>query len=169
MTAEDFKVGILPLKNKIFRFAKRLLDIHADAEDLTQEVFIRLWNKRSDLGHVQNLEAYTMLVTKNMCIDKIRGAKMVMRPLPDQATLSAGTDPGRNTDQRDQKTLINLLIGQLPEQQKMVIQLRDIEGYEFEEIAAITGMTENTARVNLSRARKTLREGILKTNNYGLG
>ena len=168
MTGEDFKKEVFPLKNKIFRFAKRLMNIHAEAEDITQDVFMKLWNKKQDLLLMNSIEAYAITVTKNLCLDKLKARKAVIIELPAYEMPQHTADPNGQAEITDQRQLMNKIISNLPEQQKMIIQLREIEGYEFEEIAAITDMNINAVRVALSRARKTIKEELVKMYNYGL-
>ena len=169
MTGEDFRIEVFPLKDKIFRFAKRLMTLHADAEDVTQEVFMKLWNKKQELVQVNNMEAYAMTMTRNLCLDKLRAAKAPFAEIPGSDIRSENADPGRIAEQMQSKSLVHKLINCLPVQQKMILQLRDIEGYDFEEIAQVMELNVNTVRVNLSRARKTVKEELIKLNNYGLG
>ena len=169
MTGEDFKIEIFPLKDKIFRFARRLMTVHADAEDVTQEVFLKLWNKKQELRQVNNVEAYAMTMTRNLCLDKLRAAKAPFAELPAVEIRADSHDPAKRTEQMHLKTLVHKIINNLPEQQKMILQLRDIEGYEYEEIAGVLELNVNTVRVSLSRARKVVKEELIKMNNYGLG
>jgi RNA polymerase sigma-70 factor (ECF subfamily) len=71
-------------------------------------------------------------------------------------------------EDNDSLNWVEKIINQLPEQQRLIIQMRDIEQYEFEEIAKILDMNETAIRVALSRARKTIRESMTKTHNYGI-
>ena len=72
MNAQEFQIQVYPLKNKLFRFAKRILDHTEEAEDVVQEVFIRLWNRRDVLSEYRSVEALAMITTKNMCLDRIK-------------------------------------------------------------------------------------------------
>lgn len=167
MTTEDFKREVLPLKDKIFRFAKRLMDVHAEAEDVVQEVFIKLWNKRDELARLNSIEAFAYTVTRNQCLDKMKTKKVRIIELTVQ-DVPESTDTINKVERANYRQLVNKAMSGLPEQQKMIMQLRDIEGYEFEEIEAIMGMNVNAIRVNLSRARKALKEELSKIYNYGL-
>ena len=68
----------------------------------------------------------------------------------------------------DSVSLVHRLINNLPEQQKLIIQLRDIEEFEFDEIAEQLNLQPTAVRVSLSRARKTIREQLTKQHNYGI-
>jgi len=170
MTAADFNRDVFPLKNKIFRFAKRMLKIDADAEDITQEVFIKLWREQKDIQHFNNIDAFAMTITKHLCLDKLKSPKYQATTVAIEGTemMQAGATPHAHAEQTDQRALMSRIIDGLPEQQKMIVHLREIEGYEFEEIVTITGMNMNVVRINLSRARKTIKEELIKIYKYGL-
>jgi RNA polymerase sigma factor (sigma-70 family) len=166
MTSEEFKIKVFPLKNKLFRFAKRMLDDTVEAEDMVQEVFIKLWNKRERLGEYRSIEALAMITIKNQCLDKLRAKKYNVESIEN---LTREVEDVLNEDKRDVSDVVSKvhrIIQTLPEQQKMIIQLRDVEGYDFEEIAGILEMNENAIRVNLSRARKKIREIINQQEKY---
>lgn len=169
MTVENFLKEVLPLKNKIFRFAKRLLDRHAEAEDITQDVFIKLWSNKEQISEYRNVEAVAMTITKNICLDKLKSKNIRPAELKDNDMLQTASDPHRDTELTDSRSLMRSIINTLPEQQKIIVQLREIEGYEFDEIETITGLNMNVIRVNLSRARKTIREQLVKQYNHGIG
>ena len=166
MTPEEFKIEVFPLKNKLFRFAKRLLDDTEEAEDMVQDVFIKLWKKKDELKEYRSIEALAMITIKNQCLDKLRGRKYTIEKIDN---LKEEVEEVMKEDKADLSDIIGTvhrIIKSLPEQQRMIIQLRDIEGYDYEEIAAILGMNENAIRVNLSRARKKIREIVTQQKIY---
>lgn len=166
MTLETFKEEILPLKNKLYRFALRLLDDTTEAQDVVQEVFIKLWDRRTSLDECRSVEAFAMVTTRNQCLDllKSKGYKMKQRLVNNFD--SGFNSPEQEFEMKETVIIVKQFINSLPEQQKMVIHLRDVEGYEFEEISEITGLNVNAIRVNLSRARKKVREAFEKNNSY---
>ena len=168
MTAKDFKTYVLPVSNKLLRFAFQFLKDDEEAKDVVQDVFLKLWQKRDELGKVENVEAFAMRMVRNRCLDMIRsnhsGEEDKLRYLNEKKS-----DPDREMDLSETTLLVRKVIGQLPELQRQVMWLRDIEQMEFEEIAGITEMGINALRVNLSRARKKVREELLKHQNYGIG
>ncbi|MBN2175050.1 MAG: sigma-70 family RNA polymerase sigma factor, partial [Bacteroidales bacterium] len=139
---------------------------YAEAEDTVQEVLLRLWTKRDKLHEYNSIEAFAMIITKNLCLDKLKSKKSKTDELTVINEQSTQDTPHTFMEISDTYENLNKLINQLPDQQRMIIQLRDIEGLEFEEIAEISGLNENTIRVNLSRARKKVREAMLKTYDY---
>ena len=167
MTVDEFKKKVLPLQNKIFRFAKRLLNIQVEAEDITQDVFIKLWTKKEEISNYKSVEALAMKMTRNMCLDRIKSHKRknVEFGKDDFITTS---NPYKDAEIADSMSLMNAIIKKLPDQQKEIVQLREIEGYEFDEISEITGMNINAIRVNLSRARQKIKQELKKAFDYGL-
>lgn len=167
MNISDFQKTVYPLKDKIFRFAKRMVENHEEAEDVVQETFIRLWNKRDDLQSYRSIEALAMTTVKNLCIDKIRARRNFVENLDNHRGYIENI-PGSGHDEHtdDMVAAIRRAMNHLPGQQRMIMHLRDIEGYEFEEIAAIAGMNENAVRVALSRARKRIRELLINVKLY---
>ena len=166
MDLHDFQHKVYPLKNKLFRFAKRILDHTEEAEDIVQEVFIKLWNRRDKLDEYRSVEALAMVTTKNLCLDRIKTKKYPVENFENHRQFVENIPGETSTDHSDLVNGIRRAMKLLPEQQQMIVHLRDIEGYEFEEIAEIVGMNENAIRVALSRARKRIRELLTNTNVY---
>ena len=158
MTVETFKIEVLPLKNKLYRFAYRLLSNGMDSEDMVQDVMLKLWARREKLGEYKSVEAFAMVILKNMCLDKMKAKGYRTDDLDEWKNDSGERSPHRNLELIDTTEKVKMIIDELPKHQKMIIHLRDVEGYEFEEIAEIMQMSLNTIRVNLSRARKKVRE-----------
>ena len=166
MTVETFKIEVLPLKNRLYRFANRLVKNVPEAEDIVQEVFMRLWSRRERLNEYRSIEAFAMTITKNLCLDKLKSKRNKTDELTDRNEQISSTTPYKMLELNDSYNKVLEIIQTLPEQQKMIIHLRDIEEYEFEEIAEVMNLTINTIRVNLSRARKKVRETLIKTYSY---
>lgn len=166
MTSEEFQTSVLGFKNKLFRLSLRLLADTDEAADAVQEVYLKLWKMRNKLHQYKSKEALAMTMTKNLCLDELKAKRRQNLPLQDYDQASQTYTPERLTELRDAVANINLLMEKLPPQQKIVMHLRDIEQYDLKEIAAISGMSENAVRANLSRARKQIREQLIKHNNY---
>jgi RNA polymerase sigma factor (sigma-70 family) len=169
MDAAEFKKKVIPLSGKLFHFARLLLKDTAEAEDSVQEIFLKLWKIRSDLSAYDNLEAFAIRVTRNWCLDRLKAKKPMYIE-----SYSSGYDRHSETDnplglleKTDQMDTIMRIIQALPEQQQTVIELRDMNGYEYDEIAEIMDMNVNAVRVTLSRARIKIREQLIKIGDYG--
>ena len=154
------------MKHKLFRLANRLLKNIPESEDVVQEVFIRLWNRREQLSQYKSLEAFSITITKNLCLDRLKSKRNKTDELTERNEQTERLNPATTMELNDSYRMINNLINRLPEQQRMIIQLRDIEGYEYAEIAEMLKTNENAVRVNLSRARKKIRDDMQKNYNY---
>lgn len=170
MTPEEFKNRLLPIKNKLYRFALSFSNNRQEAEDTVQEVYLKMWDMRKDLKKYRSTEALMMTITKNVSLDKLKGKKNKAISLNEQIAGSVfDENPERKTEQSDLMKKLKEIIRNLPEQQKTVVHLRDVEGYDFEEIINITGYDMNYLRVNLSRGRKKIRETMIKIHDYETG
>ncbi|TSA28947.1 MAG: sigma-70 family RNA polymerase sigma factor [Bacteroidetes bacterium] len=166
MNHQEFISQVVPLKNKLFRFARRYLEQTEEAEDVVQEVFIKLWTRREKLDEYRSVEALAMITTKNICLDRIKSRRHPVDPIDDHRRFLENLPEEQKKDYSEEIFRVRLAIKALPTQQQMIIQLRDIEGYDFESIAEILEMNENAVRVNLSRARKRIRELITTSKVY---
>jgi RNA polymerase sigma-70 factor (ECF subfamily) len=166
MNIQEFQKTVFPLKDKLFRFAKRFLEQQEEAEDIVQEAFIRLWNRRDHLDQYRSVEALAMVTTKNLCLDKLKTRKFPVENLDNHRIFLENLPSSPIDDHSDLILRIRNAMNQLPEQQRTIIHLRDVEGYEFSEIAGIVGMHENAIRVALSRARKRIREQVNNSKSY---
>lgn len=167
MDTAEFKQQFLPYHRKLYRVAFRLTGNPQEAEDMVQEAYLKLWNKRDELAGVLNTEAYCVTLVKNLCYDALRRS----RPdedghAPEELNLPTDTNIAREVEQRDEVNQVRRLIGRLPEQQKRVILLRDVNDCSFEEIEQATGLNAINTRVLLSRARKKIREQYNAIMNY---
>ena len=161
MQIERFKTEIIPLRQALFYTALKWLQNEADAEDTVQETLLRLWKIRDQLDTVANLGAFASQTTKNICIDRLRTAKEHTEatdfyPEADNET------PYSKAERNNRVAIVKKIIEHLPELQRTIIQLRDVEGYELQEIADITGTQVGAVTVNLSRARKKVREILIR-------
>ncbi len=165
MTRKEFETDILPLSRTLYRFAFRFLSSKEEAEDAVQDVFLKLWKMRDKLSEYDNIQAFTMTVTRNHCLDRLRKKKM-------EYFDDTSTDDARTSDMNLEERMENMerfriitdIISNLPENYRSVIQLRDIDGYEYEEIARKLNTDISNLRVILSRARKMVREKLKKKN-----
>lgn len=165
----SFRDDVLPLKDKIFRLALRITLNRAEAEDIVQDVLIRVWNKRDELAGVDSIEAYSMTICRNLAIDRSKLKENSNVPLDDTTSAEAREAPPDLILIRNERIKnIRLLFDKLPVQQRVAMQLRDIEGKSYKEISEIAGQTEDQVKVNIFRARQYIRKQMEKLENYGL-
>jgi RNA polymerase sigma-70 factor (ECF subfamily) len=168
MQQTEFLNVVLPFKDKLYRLAKRLLVSKEEAEDATQEILLKLWSKNKMMNGYNNVEAYAMMMTKNFCLDRLKSKQAGNLKLVHSNYKDENVSLQNQVEVNDSLSWIERIMEELPEQQKMVLQLRDVEQYEFEEIAELLDMSTTAVRVALSRARKTVREKLVQKHNYGI-
>lgn len=162
MSADEFKQQYLPYQNKLYRIAYSLLENASDAEDIVQEIYIKLWNKRDQMSHINNYESFCVTITKNLCFDFIRSKSKLKNQDTDINEIADSEQYITDViDNRIEKQHIDHLMKQLPEQQKKVLLLKHYNELSSEEIEEITGLSNANIRVLLSRARKKMRELLL--------
>lgn len=168
MQQEEFLTIISPFKDKIFRIAKRLLVSSEEAEDATQEVLMRLWNKKAGLNQYNSVEALAVTMTKNYCLDQLKSKRAGNLKLvhSNYSDSQAGID--KQVEDKDSWNWVEKIMNDLTNQQRLIVQMRDVEEYEFSEIAQALEMNETAVRVALSRARKMIKEKLVEKHNYGI-
>jgi RNA polymerase sigma-70 factor (ECF subfamily) len=168
MTQADFAKLVIPFKDKVFRLAKRLLVSREEAEDATQEILLKLWNNRQNIAAYRNTEAFAMTMTKNFCLDRLKSKQAQNLKIVHSNYQDNNTSLHKQVEVKDSVSWVAKIIEELPEQQKIIVQLRDVEAYDFDEISKVVDMNPTAIRVALSRARKTIREQLTKTHRYGI-
>ena len=162
MSHDKFHRIILPLKDKLFRLAWSIVRDSAEAEDIVQDVFVKLWTKNDEWDGIENLEAYCFRATKNLAFDRVES--LSIRKTENIASESENgifvddITPLLKLVETERNTLIYKCIDQLSENQKMVFQLREIEGMSYKEIADTMEISEDLVKVSLFRARNKMRE-----------
>ncbi len=169
MTAEEFKIDLLPIKNKLFRLALNLVQNKQEAEDVVQEIYLKLWDMREKLVQYRSVEGLMVTMTRNLCLDRIKAKSNKFASLTYETANQTEDSQEDKSVRTDLVKQVKKLIGRLPEQQKTLVHLRDVEGYDYQEIVDITGFELNYIRVNLSRARKKIRETIQKIQYHEVG
>ena len=168
MNQNEFMKIVSPFKDKVFRLAKRLLVSTEEAEDATQEVIVKLWHKNENLNAYNSVEALAMTMTKNYCLDQLKSKRAGNLKIVHNNFTDRTPSLHQIVEDVDSLSWVEKIIDKLPEQQRLIVQMRDIEEYEFAEIAQILDMNETAIRVALSRARKTIREFMINTHSYGI-
>lgn len=157
MTERAFHTVWIPLQGRFYRIAYYILESDADARDAVQELYLKLWNLRDHLEMIQNSSAYGTMLLKNLCIDRIRRARPT-EPPDEAAALEPPADEALETRETLQR--VRKAIGLLPETQRKLLTLRVFEGLSYEEIAHETGLSPLNIRVQVSLARKKLKQSL---------
>ena len=166
----SFRNDILPLKNVLYRLALRITLQHEDAEDIVQDTLMKVWNKRDDWDQIDNIEAYALTITRHLALDKLKRADSRISSI--DATEVSETAQVNNPYIRmidsDRLQLVKKLMDELPEKQRSCMQLRDFEGKTYREIAAIMSISEEQVKVNIFRARQSVKQKFQEAEEYGL-
>ena len=161
----SFRNNILPLKNELYRLALRITMNAADAEDVVQETMMKVWNRRDQWDQIESIEAFCLTICRNLSLDKVRRMDNQAQTLDaayDPKDQGVASNPEEQAIQSDRVRLVRQLISQLPEKQRSCMQLRDMEGKSYKDIATILDITEEQVKVNIFRARQTIREKFKK-------
>ena len=168
-----FRTDILPLKNELFRLALRITLNRADAEDVVQETMLKVWKRREQWSELESIEAFCLTICRNVALDKMKRADNQNASLDegegyDHADRSYAANPEEQAVQRNRVEVVKQLMGQLPEKQRTCMQLRDMEGKAYKDIAQVMGITEQQVKVNIFRARQTIKQKFLQIEQHGL-
>ncbi len=166
MTAEEFKNTVIPFSVKLYPLIFRILRNEEATRDALQELMMKLWNKRTDLDKCTNLPAYIITVAKNYCFDLVKKKRPVILKEDDDYKILNIEEKGFDFEKREKYDHVHKTIEKLPDKLRTVIQLRDIDGFTFEEIKEMTGFEITYIRVILSRARQKVKEEIEKIYDY---
>ena len=167
----SFQNDVLPLKNKLFRLALRITLNREEAEDVVQDTLIKVWNARDRWLELDSIEAYSLTIARNLSLDRIKKMENQNDSLEEQNTerLDENTStPSERMIQKDKLDIVRNIIAELPEKQRSCLQLRDIEGKSYKEIADILSITEDQVKVSIFRARQTVKQRFQQFDRYGL-
>lgn len=169
MQPEKYDVLFGEYKQRLYRFALRIMRDPLLAEDVVQEVHVKCWQNRTTVEAIENPGAWMMRVTKNLCIDKIRAQRSTTDL--DAVTYSVKANdpvPDRAAEMNDMMEVLKAMVETLPPKQKLVFHLREIEGMQYKEISDILNITVDEVKINLFRARQKVKEKLLSIESYGL-
>ena len=170
MKKVSFRNDVLPLKNELFRLALRITLNRAEAEDIVQDTLIKVWNRRYEWENIDSSEAFSLTVCRNLSLDRIKKKENNNDSLEDVKVAEplASSNPQDRMIEEDKISLVKQIVDALPEKQRSCMQLRDFEGKSYKEIAEILEISEEQVKVNIFRARQTVKQKYLKLDNYGL-
>lgn len=167
----SFQNDILPLKNELYRLALRITLNAADAEDVVQDTMLKVWKRRNDWEQIESIEAFCLTICRNLALDRLRHKDYQSQTLDmaaDPVDASHIANPEQMAVQRDRVQLVHQLINRLPERQRSCMQLRDIEGKSYRDIATILGITEQQVKVTIFRARQAVKTAFQEQEEFGV-
>jgi RNA polymerase sigma factor (sigma-70 family) len=169
MMLETFKKEVLPLKNKLYRYAYSILGDRDLSMDVVQETMMKVWEKRDSFHSVKNPEAWCMTLTRNFALDKFRSKHRKTLELDLKYDKEVGEiSPYQKAESENLMVLIDSIVSRLPAKQRETFHLRDVEGYSYEEISNILHYSISDVKVSIFRARKEVRAQLEKIQNYEL-
>ncbi len=161
---------VLPLKDKLFRLAWRIILNKAEAEDVVQDTLIKVWNQRGEWSAIRNPEAYSITICRNLALD--RSKRVSTNNVEPADGLSEISDIHPNADEtmlhKERLRMVREAMDLLPELQRTIMELRDLEGMTYQEIATQLSVSETQVKVYLHRARLRIKTRIEEIENYGL-
>ena len=165
MRQDKFKKNILPLTDKLFRLALSITGNRQDAEDVVQDTLLNVWRRKEEWNMIDNIEAYCFRSTRNIAIDKLALKDNQREFLPENFDLpELGIGAQESMEKEEQLDMINQWVKRLPEKQRTIFQLREIEELSYKEIAEILDISEDQVKVNLFRSRQKLKEYFEESN-----
>lgn len=166
----SFRNDVLPLKDVLYRLALRITLSHEEAEDIVQDTLIKVWNRRDEWQTLESIEAYSMTICRNLALDAIKKKDNNNESIEQRIaeTSYQTSDPHELMISKDRVEMVKQLVNRLPEKQRSCLQLRDFEGKTYKEIAEILAITEEQVKVNIFRARRSIKQQFDKAENYGL-
>lgn len=165
MNNDEFKRRFLSFHSLIYRISYSILENRDDADDVTQEVYIKLWERRNNLGDVRNDEAFVVTMTKNMSIDLLRNNQRKTTSIIESKDLAFESGEEERLYARDELSNVMKCMHTLPKTQQQAIRLRHFADMSIQEIAMATEQTETNVRQLLSRARRAMKEILNKNEN----
>jgi RNA polymerase sigma factor (sigma-70 family) len=171
MSPEEFRKIMLPEGRRLYALAFRYLNNREEAEDMVQEVMIKLWVGRHELKNYASPAAWCTTVTRNSCIDLLRRKRHLRLEEISEAIMMTETGAGlsNSPDTLEAVRMIGTIVNRMKEPYRSAVILRDMEGYSYEETAEIMQTNINALRTVLSRARKSIREEMERIYSYGTG
>ena len=169
MNAEQYEAVFFKMKDKLYRYALRFVKDGEGAEDVVQDVMYKLWQKRQEVDAIENLEAWLMVLTRNRSLDILRKNKDNQVNIDEAYTISDSAPiPDKQMENADLMAQLKTCLNQLPEKQRTVFHLREIEQMTYEEICTMTGFNLDDVKVSLFRARKHIQRMLSKINTFGI-
>ena len=166
----DFRNDILPLKDRLYRLALRITLNPQEAEDIVQDTLIKVWNRRESWDEIQSIEAFSLTICRNIALDHMKLRENQNASLdgmvierPDHAM-----SPLEQAAQNDSVERVRRIMNALPEKQRSCMQLRDFEGKSYKDIAEILSLTEEQVKINIFRARKSVKETFEREEHFGV-
>ncbi len=166
MKDQTFQEQLISLSDTIYPMVYRLLNDESLACDAVQDVIIKLWDRRKQLSNHPNIVGYALLTARNHCLDKLKEKHPDQISIESTMMVKSNHSGHEGLELSELVQIIQVILEKVPENQREVMVMRDLDGYEFEEISAALDLPITHLRVLLSRARKTVRIELQKIYSY---
>ena len=165
----SFRDDVLPMKNRLYRLALRITLNPAEAEDAVQDTLIRVWEHREEWERIDSMEAYALTICRNISLDMAgKAGRGNVQLNEDSSMFNVQCSMFNEFEQKERLSIVKKIMNTLPEVQRSIMELRDIEGKTYQEIADILKLSETQVKVYLHRARTSIRQQAEKIEKYGL-
>ena len=166
----SFRNDVMPLKDVLYRLALRITLNREEAEDIVQDTLIKVWNKRDEWQDIKSIEAYSLTICRNLSLDRIKRTGNDTQQINEgeHTDTVISINPYERIVQKDSIEQVKHIIDGLPEKQKSCMQLRDFEGKSYKDIANIMDISEEQVKINIFRARQTVKKQFKEIDKYGL-
>ncbi|MBR1902534.1 MAG: sigma-70 family RNA polymerase sigma factor [Bacteroidaceae bacterium] len=165
----SFRDDVLPLKDRLYRLALRITLNPAEAEDAVQDTLIRVWEHREEWEQIESIEAYAHTICRNIALDMAgKAGRGNVQLNEDSSMFNVQCSMFNDFEQKERLSLVRKIMDTLPEVQRSIMELRDIEGKTYQEIGNILKLTESQVKVYLHRARTSIRQQAEEIEKYGL-
>jgi RNA polymerase sigma-70 factor (ECF subfamily) len=159
MTEREYNECVKTYADNVYRFILKNLKHEEDARDVVQTAFEKMWRNRDEIDPVK-CKSYLFTVAYHQMIDHIRKVKRIQLKEEFSDEVKVQNRPVNNL-----KKVLEEALGRLSETQRSLVLLKDYEGYSYDEIGQITGLSESQVKVYLHRARVQLKEYLVKIEN----
>lgn len=166
MKDQALQEQLISLSERIYPMVYRLLKDEVRTQDAVQDIILKLWDHRSKLKDHPNIIGYAFLSARNHCLDLFKSNQSLPITVEESFEISNNLTGHEDLELKELIYSIEKILETVPKNQREVMIMRDLDGYEFEEIAAATQLPVEHIRVLLSRARKKVRNALLKIYSY---
>ena len=167
MSKELFNIHIIPVQNKMYRYALSILKTPDNAQDVVQECLLKIWNKRHLIATIDNPESWAMRITRNQCYDWVKVNRFSLLNTQ-HVDVMDGNQADDNLLITDRRLWLDKILNELPPKHREVFHLREVEELTYQEIADILSLTLSEVKISLFRTREKIKNIITKIDAYGL-
>ncbi|MDA0194282.1 MAG: RNA polymerase sigma factor [Bacteroidetes bacterium] len=165
--SSHFELHIVPISDKMYRYALSILKEPETAHDVVQECLMKIWDKRNMLDTIDNMEAWVIRITRNQCYDWVRTNRFSVLTV-EEMEKSDPIDADQMTLVNNQQDWLDQVLESLPQKQKEVFHLREVEDLSYQDIADVLSVSLDEVKVTLHRARNKVRSSMQKIEGYGI-